>query len=322
MELSPPGFYSLEELVVGAPRTLFTSHDTNFFPNGLWIDDESLDPPNHHHHPDFVSSSSSSLLDLLTLPQQPTTFACPHDLQIDHGYAAQFSAPPQDVEDFGVFGQIGNLESDGFSGLRSCGCVEVKMEQGNNGGGEKKSKSKRVEGQPSKNLMAERRRRKRLNDRLSMLRSIVPKISKMDRTSILGDTIDYMKELLEKIHQLREDTMEEDEKNHIIKSLAPNTRELKSNEAIVRNPPKFDVERRNVDTRIEICCATKPGLLLSTVSTIEALGLDIHQCVISCFNDFSFQATCAEATDHRTVLSQEDVKQALFKTAGYGGRCL
>lgn len=44
----------------------------------------------------------------------------------------------------------------------------------------KNNRPKKLEGQPSKNLMAERRRRKRLNDRLSMLRSIVPKISKVN----------------------------------------------------------------------------------------------------------------------------------------------
>lgn len=44
----------------------------------------------------------------------------------------------------------------------------------------RKGRSKGSGGQPSKNLMAERRRRKRLNDRLSMLRSIVPKISKVN----------------------------------------------------------------------------------------------------------------------------------------------
>ncbi|KAI3738641.1 hypothetical protein L2E82_28688 [Cichorium intybus] len=32
----------------------------------------------------------------------------------------------------------------------------------------------------------------------------------MDRTSILGDTIDYMKELLEKIHKLKEQDIESD----------------------------------------------------------------------------------------------------------------
>ncbi|XP_027354022.1 transcription factor bHLH93-like [Abrus precatorius] len=179
---------------------------------------------------------------------------------------------------------------------------------------ERKNRSKKLQGQPSKNLMAERRRRKRLNDRLSMLRAIVPKISKMDRTSILGDTIDYMKELLEKINNLQQEI-------EVDSNMAGIFRDAKPNEILVRNSPKFEVER-SLDTRVQICCAGKPGLLLSTVNTLEALGLEIQQCVISCFNDFTMQASCSEELEGRTMLSSEDIKQALFRSAGYGGRCL
>ncbi|CAB4297863.1 unnamed protein product [Prunus armeniaca] len=115
-------------------------------------------------------------------------------------------------------------------------------------------------------------------------------ITGMDRTSILGDTIDYMKELLERINNLQQE-IETDADQLNVMSLF---KDVKPNEMLVRNSPKFDVQRRNVDTRIDICCAGKPGLLLSTVSTLEALGLEIQQCVISCFNDFAMQASCSE----------------------------
>ncbi|KAL8248840.1 hypothetical protein R6Q59_005708 [Mikania micrantha] len=178
-----------------------------------------------------------------------------------------------------------------------------------NSGKRKKCKSKKVEGQPSKNLMAERRRRKRLNDRLSMLRSIVPRISKMDKTSILGDTINYMKELLEKITSLREQVMEFDS----------NSLNLIVKEAQARNQPKFEIERRSMDTQVQICCSMKPGLLLSTINALEALGLDIQQCVISSFGDFSLEASCFEAPGNLITSSQE-MKQILIRNASCGGR--
>lgn len=58
---------------------------------------------------------------------------------------------------------------------------------------------------------------------------------------------------------------------------------------------QFEVERKNSETRIEICCGGRAGLLVSTVTTLEALGIDIQHCVISCFNDFAMQASCSHS---------------------------
>nr|QFU19160.1 AN [Rosa chinensis]WDE18917.1 bHLH3 [Rosa hybrid cultivar] len=69
--------------------------------------------------------------------------------------------------------------------------------------GSSRSRKGTSQGELSANhVLAERRRREKLNERFIILRSLVPFVTKMDKASILGDTTEYVKQLRKKIQDL------------------------------------------------------------------------------------------------------------------------
>ncbi|KAM7271324.1 hypothetical protein ACFE04_030538 [Oxalis oulophora] len=58
-------------------------------------------------------------------------------------------------------------------------------------------------GKIPKHFTSERQRREHLNDRFKALRSLIPNPTKIDRASIVGDAIDYIKELLRTVNELK-----------------------------------------------------------------------------------------------------------------------
>ncbi|GAU38120.1 hypothetical protein TSUD_318070 [Trifolium subterraneum] len=200
------------------------------------------------------------------------------------------------------------------------------------GGVDQKGKKKGI---PAKNLMAERRRRKKLNDRLYMLRSVVPKISKMDRASILGDAIEYLKELLQRINDLHNELESAPAGSSLTPAssfhpLTPTPSSLPSRikeELCPSSLPSPNGQPARVEVRlregravnIHMFCARKPGLLLSTMKALDNLGLDIQQAVISCFNGFAMDIFRAEQCKEGQDIHPEQIKAVLLDSAGFNG---
>ncbi|KAL8188949.1 hypothetical protein R6Q57_029469 [Mikania cordata] len=113
-------------------------------------------------------------------------------------------------------------------------------------------------------ILAERKRRETLSQRFIALSALLPNLKKMDKASVLGDAIEYMKILKGRLKILEDQTS----KQAIIESAKF---EIATDEQL----PEIKARFIGNDVLIRIHCVKKPGVVGKTFAEIEKLHLSV-----------------------------------------------
>ncbi|CAI9102125.1 OLC1v1000347C2 [Oldenlandia corymbosa var. corymbosa] len=169
----------------------------------------------------------------------------------------------------------------------------------------KNRKRVRPESQTYDHIIAERKRREQLSQRFMALSAIVPGLKKMDKTSVLGDTITYLKHLKERVSMLEEQAtkqtvesvvlvkksqlMVEDQVNEV--GNEPNGRNSNIKEQQQPLLPEIEAKVSDKKVLLRVHCENHKGVLVKLISEVEKLNLAITNTSVAVFGSFALDIT-------------------------------
>ncbi|GLU05413.1 hypothetical protein SLE2022_225150 [Rubroshorea leprosula] len=182
--------------------------------------------------------------------------------------------------------------------------------------------------EPLNHVEAERQRREKLNQRFYALRAEVPNVSKMDKASLLGDAISYIKELRGKLQSA------EAEKEELQRQLDATNKELSNKNSRSSQPPDhelkmssngskyidmdIDVKIIQWDAMIRIQCSKSNHPAARLMAALRELDLEVNHASVSVVNDLMIQQATVKMVSR--VYTQEQLRMALISKVGGEGR--
>ncbi|XP_073289914.1 transcription factor bHLH35 [Primulina huaijiensis] len=180
----------------------------------------------------------------------------------------------------------------------------------------------------SKNIASERNRRKKLNERLYALRSVVPNITKMDKASIIKDAIEYIQTLHEEERILQAEISElENGKSSNSRPIRDFDQEFCSEAKRSRmdqydhgsrfNPSPLEVLELRVSSMgekrvvVSLTCNKRTDTVVKLCEMFELLKLKVITANITAFSGRLLKTVFIEADEEEKELLRAKIESAI-----------
>ncbi|XP_009392955.2 transcription factor bHLH25 [Musa acuminata AAA Group] len=167
----------------------------------------------------------------------------------------------------------------------------------------------------AEHVVAERKRREKLSQRFIALSAVVPGLKKMDKASVLGDAIEYLKRLEEQVKSLEDQVAKRQaEKAVLVKKsrLGADDDDSSSDEHPCGRPaPEIEARVCDKAVLIKIHCENRKGVLVKALSEIEKLHLSVGNTSVIPFAAASLDITVMTQMEEEFCVTAKEVVKKL-----------
>ncbi|WOK94463.1 transcription factor bHLH18 [Canna indica] len=160
-------------------------------------------------------------------------------------------------------------------------------------------------------VLAERKRREKLNQRFIALSALVPGLKKMDKATVLEDAIKYLKQLQEKVKNLEEQAAKRPAESEVsVKRshlLAADANSSTDEDYCDQSMPEIEARIWEKTILIKIHCNYNKGVVVKALSEIEKLHLSVINTSVVPFTGCSLDITVMAQIEVEFSMTVKDV---------------
>ncbi|RZB82810.1 Transcription factor bHLH25 isoform A [Glycine soja] len=178
--------------------------------------------------------------------------------------------------------------------------------------------------QPQDHIIAERKRREKLSQRFIALSALVPGLKKMDKASVLGEAIKYLKQMQEKVSALEEEQNRKRTVESVVivkksrlSSDAEDSSSSETGDTFDEALPEIEARFYERNVLIRIHCEKNKGVIEKTISEIEKLHLKVINSSALTFGSFILDITIIAQMDMEFCMTVKDLVRSLRSAFSY-----